>query len=479
MGVAFLDGQKKSGGIKLNDVIEDYKYVAAGKEIKVGDFVNYINGIAGKVDYGESVDTQLSTASYSGYIISAVQLDENRVFVAHSYGDSINNYYLYGMIVTINGATITCGTDTQLSTNEYTGRDISVQLLPNGNVFIAHGYSSAYRLYAMIVAIDGDTITAGPDTGLVTNTSHGGMCISTVLLDENRVFIAHCYNSSNKYLYGMVVTIDGTTITKGTDTALNSSIKSTGNSISACLLPNGNVFIAHSYNTTLQLYGIVVTIDGTTITKGTDTAITQISEAGRTISTKLLPNGNVFIAHSNNSSDQLYGIVCTISGTTITYGTDTVIDSTQRTAETLDTVLLDNGQVLILYNYASSNELHGILTTISGTTITLGTATLLGETQDSTYGEGMSALLLANGLIFMAHAYAPTGTSTPLYARLFGIDYENNIPTNNIVITKYEQQVTPAEETPFDAIALSDGIGGTETAHNEQVLIARPNVEVV
>lgn len=479
MGLAYLDGQKKSGGIKLNDVIEDYKYVAAGKEIKVGDFVNYINGIAREVDYGESVDTQLSTASYSGYIISAVQLDENRVFIAHSYGDAINNYYLYGMIVTINGNTITCETDTQLSTTTYTGRDISVQLLPNGNVFIAHGYSSNYRLYAMIVTIEGNTITAGPDTALVTNTTYGGMYISTVLLDDNRVFIAHCYNGDNKYLYGMVVTIDGTTITKGTDTVLNSSTKSTGNSISACLLPNGNVFIAHSYNTTLQLYGMVVTIDGTTITKGTDTAIIQTSEAGRTISTKLLPNGNVFIAHSNNSSDQLYGIVCTISGTTIAYGTDTVIDSTQRTAETLDTVLLDNGQVLILYNYAISNDLYGILTTISGTTITLGTATLLGETQDSTYGEGMSALLLANGLIFMAHAYAPTGTSTPLYARLFGIDYENNIPTNNIVIAEYEQQVTPAEETPFDAIALSDGIGGTETAHNEQVLIARPNVEVV
>ena len=42
-----------------------------------------------------------------------------------------------------------------------------------------------------------------------------------------------------------------------------------------------------------------------------------------------------------------------------------------------------------------------------------------------------------------------------------------------------EIQVTPAEETPFDAIALSDGLGGTDTTHNEQVLIARPNVEVV
>jgi hypothetical protein len=42
MGEAYLDWQKK-GGIKLNDVIEEFKYVAAYETVKTGDFVKYID----------------------------------------------------------------------------------------------------------------------------------------------------------------------------------------------------------------------------------------------------------------------------------------------------------------------------------------------------------------------------------------------------------------------------------------------------
>lgn len=39
---AYLDWQSKSGGIKLNDVIEEYRYVANGKSVKKGDFLTYV-----------------------------------------------------------------------------------------------------------------------------------------------------------------------------------------------------------------------------------------------------------------------------------------------------------------------------------------------------------------------------------------------------------------------------------------------------
>jgi hypothetical protein len=38
---AYLDWQK-SGGIKLNDVIEEYRYVANGQTVKKGDFLTYV-----------------------------------------------------------------------------------------------------------------------------------------------------------------------------------------------------------------------------------------------------------------------------------------------------------------------------------------------------------------------------------------------------------------------------------------------------
>ena len=218
----------------------------------------------------------------------------------------------------------------------------------------------------MVCTFSGTTITVGSDTEITSLATSTGYVASVVKLSNSSVFIAHLYNGDYQYLYGIVCSINGTTITHGIDTALVTSAYYAGTAISTCLLPDGNIFIAHSYGSGFPLYGIIVTVSGTSITKNTDTQLSSESLSGRVLSTVLLSNGNVFIAHSQTSG------------------------------------------------------------------------------------------------------------SYHLYAQIFGIDEANNIPTNNVVITEYEQQVTLATEPPFNGIALSDGVGGTATAHNQQVKIARP-----
>lgn len=467
MGEAYLDWQKKSGGIKLNDVIEEYRYVAAGKQIKAGDLVNYINGIAGKTDYGESVDTQLSTETNSGYAISAAKLDENRVFVAHSYGTS---YYLYGVVVTIDGASITYGTDTELCNVELSGAKISIAVLDENRVFVAHSYSS-YYLYGMVVTINNTTIVKGNDT-VLGSVQNAGYVISVELLKNGNIFIAHSYGQS-VHLYGIVCTISGTTITTGTDTSIVTGTSNTGQRISTCLLPNGNVFIAHSYGSNYYLYGIVVSISGTTITAGSDTALVSSQYAGSYISTCLLLNGNVFIAHSYGSGYYLQGRLISISGTTISELDNLILRNSAYTAYAISTHLLPNGDVFIAHSgdfvpNETTYYLYGIIVSVSNNRIVAGTDIELINTRNA--GSRISSLLLDNGTIFIAHS---NSSSYYLNAQMWGIDEENNIPTNHIVATEYEQQVTPAIEPPFNAVALSSGVGGTDTEHNEQVKIAR------
>jgi hypothetical protein len=466
---AKLYGQNK-GGTSINGIIKDY-YAYAGENISAGDLVEYVNGIAGKKDYGESVDTQLSTQTDSGQTISAVALDESRIFIAHSYPASKagSGSYLYGMVCTINGATITKGTDTALSTVSQMGSNISTILLDDGSVFIAYGY----KLYGMVVNIDGTTITAGTDT-LIVDADLAGQT-SLVKLNNGNIFIAHRYGSgtSNSYLYGMVVSISGSTITKGTDTALVSSAQS-GNTISTCLLPNGNVFIAHSYGSSYHLYGMVVTIDGDTIKAGSDIALVSYTNTGYTISTELLPSGKVFIAHSYGSMG-LYGMLVTIEGTTITKGTDTALISKSSMANAISTCLLPDGNVFIAHNKdASSNVssyyLNGMIATINGDTITAGTDTSLyfNNTVYSHSGYTISALLLLNGIVFIAHSMS---TNFYLYALMLGIDYEKKLPTNHIIATDYETQVRKVLTALFDGVAKTSGTGGDNTAHNEIVSI--------
>lgn len=459
MAEAKLYGQNK-GGMSINGIIKDY-YAYAGEKISAGDLVEYVNGIAGKKDYGASVDTAIdNTNAYTGYVISAVQLDENRVFIAHSYS---SNYHLYGVVCTINGATITYGTDTQLSSTKNAGLAISACLLPNGNVFIAHCYSTNYNLYGMVCTVNGTTITAGTDTQLVTQ-NETGQTISVCLLPNGNVFIAHIY-ASNCYLYGVVVSIDGTTISKGSDTKLNGSVANAGLLISTCLLPNGNVFIAHSYNTNKYLYGMVVSINGTTVTKAIGDIGIDKGAAVQTISICLLTSGNVFVAYGRGNSYYMYGIVVTINDSTITAGSYTQL-STNGARAGISTQQLPNGDVLMVRSGDTTHHLYNMVIRIDGTTITKGTDALMNSTDYSGYA--ISSFFLPNGTLFIAHS---NSSSYYLNAQVFGIDENTNLPINNIVATEYETQVRKVTTGQFDGIAKTSGEGGDDTGHKDMVSI--------
>ena len=456
MAEAKLYGQNK-GGMSINGIIKDY-YAYAGQQISAGDLVEFINGVAGKTDYGESVDAQISTEIKSGYAISAVALDENRVFIAHSYGSTL---LLYGVVCTVNNATITYGTETKLVSLSIS--KISTCLLPNGSVFIAHvADGENQKLNGIVCIIEGTTIIAGNDIQL-SSSRHSGNVISTCLLPNGDVFIAHSISSTYYYLYGIVVSIDGTNITAGPDTDLVSS-SNAGYAISTCLLPNGNVFIAHSYGSNYYLYGIVVSISGTTITKGSDTELIRASYTGRFISSIVLNNGNVFIAHGYSGKNYLYGIVCTISGTTITKGTDTLLVAADNNGNNISAVLLGNNNVFIARPYGTSYYLGGIVVTIDGTTITAGTDTQLSTVASSAYCLP-SALVLSNGTIFLAHN--SDNTNYYLYAQIFAV--ENNVITNHIIATEYETQVRKVTTAQFDGIAKTSGEGGDDTGHKDKV----------
>ena len=456
---AKLYGQNK-GGTTINGIIKDY-YVYAGENISVGDLVEYVNGAASKVNYGQSNDVSLGTTTHTGYSIAAVQLDGNRVFIAHNYSSS---YCLYGVVCTINGASITYGADTQLSGTDGTGKAISLELLPNGNIFIAHSYGSSNHLYGMVVSISGTTITKGNDTAINNTTSNSGYAISTKLLANGNVFVAHSYGS-NYYLYGIVCSINGTTIAKGNDTSISTANRA-GVAISTCSLDNGNIFIAHSYSTNFHLYAVVCTINGDSITYGTDTALVSVSNGGGAVSACAMPNGDVFIAHSYGSNYHLYGIVCTINGTTISMYTDTLLNNSTNAGIKINSILLNNGDILIIHSYSNEYYMAGIVCDVNMGIISAGTDTILNA--NSRAGYQIFTILLNNGTAFVAHSY---NTSYYLYSQICGVDYGNNIPTNNIVITEYETQVRKVTTAKFDGVAKTEGVGGDETAHNEMVSI--------
>lgn len=458
MGIAKLYGQNGSGG-KINGIIEDY-YAYAGENISAGDFVEFVNGVAGQTTETSTVTVLNDSTQNAGFTISAVQLDGNRVFIAHS-GSSYN---LYAMVVTINGATIIAGADTLIIGVNSTGREISVELLDNGNVFIAFPYAGNYYLYGTVCEISGTTITPG-DMFKLSDINYTGATISTQLLDSGNVFIVHSYNT-NYYLYAMVVTIDGTTITAGTDIQL-SSMNYSGLNISAVTLDNNKVFIAHCYGSDYHLYGMVCSISGTTITTGTDTNINStVFGTGYEISAVILDNDRVFIGYQYGNHT-IEGIVCTISNMTINKGVVVSInpDTDKLNNSAISATLFSSNTIFIAYTDGEGDTyyLRGRICKIEGTSISIYPYSVLNTTRFS--GFAMDAILF-NGNIFIAHSYS---TSYYLHAQMFGI--QNNIPTNNVTIKEYETQVRKATTSDIYGVAKTSGTGGDSTGHKDIVSI--------
>ena len=60
MGQGAIDYIGVKGGLDINGIIESY-YVYAGENISAGDFVEFVNGVAGKVNAGQIIETSYET----------------------------------------------------------------------------------------------------------------------------------------------------------------------------------------------------------------------------------------------------------------------------------------------------------------------------------------------------------------------------------------------------------------------------------
>ena len=471
MAEAFINSAIKKG-LKLNDIIEDFKYVYKNQKIKAGDFVNYINGVAGSTTI-ISTDTLLSnSSSWTGYYISAVQLDHSRILVIHS-GDS-TSHKLYGMVCLVTKDGITCGTDTQLSSTAQSGLNVSAHLLSDGKIFIAHASTSYKIAYGMICSINNLTISAESDIVIGNSNSAAEKALSVCKLSEDMFLVTHAYNSSYFYLYGVVVTIKNSTISLGTDTSL-SSTKYTAHRISSQLLSTGKVFVAHTYSSSYYLYGIVVNINGTVLSYGTDSSIVNTNVNNSDVSTCYIADDKIMITYNNGSGNPLNGIMVQISDSSVSHGTAITLSSTSYAGVHHRLCKLSDSRILVIHAAESNYYLYNMVVTIGGLTITKGIDTKLSSVVYSGYG--LSPIFLDDRTLFLAHSADSSGIY--LYAQLWNITDTDETLSNIVTMQEYEQQVTLAIEPPFDAVALSSGIGGTDTEHNQQVKIARPNVEVI
>jgi hypothetical protein len=365
-----------SGGVTATVTLAD--------NVTVGDFVAALN--SGSVEKVKEtvVATSAGTPSVfesanSSFISAAYDSAAGKVVIA--YSDGGNGYYGTAIVGTVSGTSISFGTAVVFE-SAYTEYISAAYDSAAGKVVIAYrDVGNSNYGTAIVGTVSGTTISFG--TAIVFENADSTYISAAYDSAAGKVVIAYRDNGNGGFGTAIIGTVSGTSISFGTAVIFESANSSFISA--ACDSATGKVVIAYSDGGN-GYYGtaIVGTVSGTSISFGTavvfeSASSTYISAAYDTAA------GKIIIAYSDVGNGN-YGtaIVGTVSGTTISFGTAVVFESARSDyiSAAYDSAA---GKVVIAYS-DGGNGYYGtaIVGTVSGTSISFGTAVVF-ESASSAY----------------------------------------------------------------------------------------------
>ncbi|MDL2281284.1 hypothetical protein LJC10_05475 [Selenomonadales bacterium OttesenSCG-928-I06] len=340
-----------STGVDINGIIEQYK-VAAGENISAGDFVEFMKNSSGTTAEITTDSTKLLTYIVSNTLTFTefILLDEDTVFMLYSWGA------VAGLVIKIENGVITPGIPTSFfptsavyHTNYYTGQVIQID---TDTLFVLHpgdevSSTTNYYLYGTFVTINGTTITIGTSTQLSTEVYSGRNNASLTRINNSEYLVTFGSQASN-CKQGMVLTINNGIVTAGTPVILSSTVTYASSNISPAVLFDTNKLFAilngSSYH---PLWGLIITIENGLISPDLPVRLTEAdgtNSAGTCLKrVVMVDKDNFFILHSWLGSNILCGLLVNIENGVITSGVDT-----QLSNETYASSQLQNGQALFI-----------------------------------------------------------------------------------------------------------------------------------
>lgn len=268
----------------------------------------------------------------------------------------------------VSGTVITLGTVIPYSLVA-TGGVLNLGLLDANTAILTYVTTAAPTAVtnAILINISGTTLSL---RNPIVDTTANNAGNSIVRLDDNTIFVAWQNLQLMTYVYGMVGIIANGIITYGNKTTLCTAEtpQSGNNNFDICALSATDVFLAYTENAT-TIKAVVCSVSGTTITPNTAASITTASLANKLISTIMLTSTLAVIGYSSTATAG-FAVACTISGTTITAGSVTSINSI-ISATPIYIKKLSTTSFLAVTS-ATGSDLRVRACTISGTTITAG-----------------------------------------------------------------------------------------------------------
>ena len=256
------------------------------------------------------------------------------------------------------------GAETTLGTYYSAGFDSS----NNKVIFVYRDNGGSGTGRAIVGTISGTSISFGDPVEFQSNN----IAETSVTFDSsnNKVFIAYTHTANSSYGTGVVGTVSGTSISFGTPVSFNNGYTT---KISATFDSSSNKVVVAYRDDSQSDYGkaIVGTISGTSVSFGSEVTF----NAGNTVLINAVydVNANRTVIVYRDMANSSYGtaVVGTVSGTSISFGSEVVFESadTRAISSAYDS---DNQKILVAFKLASNNTGHAIVGTVSGTSISFG-----------------------------------------------------------------------------------------------------------
>ena len=369
----------------------------------------------------ESATTQSMTSIYDS--------NSNKVVIA--YRDGGNSNYGTAIVGTVNPTSNSISFGTPVVFNSSGRTDFGTGSVAydssNNKVVIAYNdHGNSYYGTAIVGTVSGTSISFGSE--VVFESANASDISATFDSNSNKVVIVCSDNGNSAYGTAIVGTVSGTSISFGTAVVFESA---SSGMMSATFDSNSNKVVIAYRDGGNSGHGtaIVGTVSGTSISFGT--AVVFESADSQAISATFDSSNNKVVISYKDTGNSNYGtaIVGTVSGTSISFGTAVVFESatTEFTSATFDS---NSNKVVIAYkDGGNSNYGTAIVGTVSGTSISFGTPVVF----ESGSTEYINATFDSTGNKVVI-AYADDGNSDYGTAVVFDlITFLTNLTTENYI----------------------------------------------
>lgn len=342
------------------------------------EFVTETNALGAEVsstaqtvsDDKEAAETAAAEASMSANIaISASNYKGKWSDLTGAYSAFISVYHVSKYWILENSTTDITTIEPGVSSewSELPTPSGSKQFVASGNIASA-GLAVNLKSDGTVEVVEstGSPASVGPSTAFNSSSTSD---ISVAYDSTNdKIIIAYSDASNSSYGTAIVGTVSGTSISFGTAVVFESA-----NTQSCSIVfdsSNDKIVIAYKdYGNSSRGTAIVGTVSGTSISFGT----AVVFETGRTENIRAVfdtTNDKIVIAYQNYDDSQNGAVIVgTVSGTSISFGTETTFNTGEptRIAITYDRT---NDKIVIAYNDTdNSNYGTAIVGTVSGTSI--------------------------------------------------------------------------------------------------------------